>query len=152
MKILLWKVGKKRMSKIVIVYYSMSGNTQMMAEAVERGAKSAGADTVLLEVNAFDPSSISHYDAVAFGCPAMGSEVLEESVFEPMFSAVESSLNGKKVGLFGSYGWGSGQWMDDWMSRVQNDGANLVQPGVIANYAPDDSAVSACETLGASLA
>ncbi len=140
------------MSKVAVVYYSMSGNTQMMAEAVARGAENAGAEVSLVEASSFDAGEVSAFDAIAFGCPAMGSEVLEEGVFEPMFASLESSLNGKKVGLFGSYGWGVGQWMHDWEDRVRNDGANLVQDGVMANYTPDEGALQECEALGQNLA
>lgn len=128
------------------------GNTQAMAEAVADGAKQAGADVDLIEASEFDTSSVGNYDALAFGCPAMGAEQLDDSVFELMFSAVEGSLNGKKVGLFGNYGWGDGQWMRDWQDRVNADGANQVQDGVIANNAPDDAALAECNALGAALA
>lgn len=139
------------MSKIAVVYFSSTGNTQAMAEAVADGARKAGASVDVFECNAFGSGNVNDYDAFAFGCPAMGAEQLEESSFEPMFTEVEGSLNGKKVGLFGSYGWGSGEWMTMWEDRVRGDGAQLVCDGVIANYAPDAEALDACEKLGASL-
>ncbi len=93
------------------------------------------------------------YDVVAFGCPAMGAEQLEESEFEPMFSDLEGSLNGKKIALFGSYGWGDGQWMRDWVERAQGDGAQVFGgEGLICNEAPDDDVQAACRKLGADLA
>ena len=95
---------------------------------------------------------VAGFDGIAFGCPAMGSEVLEEGEFEPMFAGVEGALSRKKVGLFGSYGWGDGQWMRDWQDRVSADGAMLVSDGVIANAAPDGSALADCEALGKALA
>lgn len=137
--------------KVSIVYWSGSGNTQAMAEAVERGAKNAGAETELLEVNDATDAVLSS-DAVLFGCPAMGAEELEESAFEPFFSSVEAALGGKKVGLFGSYGWGDGEWMRTWQERVVSDGAALIADGVIANEVPDDEALAACEALGAKAA
>jgi flavodoxin I len=140
------------MSKIAVVYYSTTGNTQAMAEAVWEGAKKAGAQADLIEASSFDPSTAGNYDAFAFGCPAMGAEQLDDTVFEPMFTAAEGSLNGKKTGLFGSYGWGDGQWMRDWADRVRGDGADLVQDGIIANYAPDETALEQCRDLGAALA
>jgi len=140
------------MKKTAVIYWSGTGNTKQMAEAVLEGMKSAGADAALLEAAQVDASTFSGVDAVAFGCPAMGSEVLEEMEFEPMFSACKSHLSGKKVALFGSYGWGDGEWMRSWESRCNDDGANLVCGSVICNEAPDDDALAACRELGASLA
>ena len=140
------------MSKVAVVFWSMTGNTQAMAEAVAEGAKNAGADVSLLTVSEFSPDDVANYDAIAFGCPAMGSEVLEESEFEPMFTAAEGNLANKKVGIFGSYGWGDGQWMRDWAERTRNAGANLINDGVIANNEPDDAAIAECNALGKELA
>ena len=113
---------------------------------------SKGAEAVLIDVNEFDTGSIDAYDAFAFGCPAMGAEVLEEGVFDPAFTAIENSLGSKKVGLFGSYGWGDGTWMREWEERCKNDGINLVGEGVICMEAPDGDAIAACNALGASVA
>lgn len=140
------------MKKTAVIYWSGTGNTKQMAEAVLEGMKSAGAEAALLEAAQVDASTFSGVDAVAFGCPAMGSEVLEEMEFEPMFSACKSHLSGKKVALFGSYGWGDGEWMRSWESRCNDDGANLACESVICNEAPDDDALAACRELGASLA
>ena len=136
--------------KAAVVYWSGTGNTAAMADLVLEGMKSAGADADLIECNSV--TDLSAYDAIAFGCPAMGDEVLEEDEFEPMFAAVEGSLEGKKVGLFGSYGWGDGQWMRDWEDRCRNAGIVLAADSVTANDAPDDDAISACKELGAALA
>lgn len=140
------------MSKVAVVYWSGTGNTQAMAEAVADGAREKGAEVALLEASAFGSGQVAEYDAIAFGCPAMGDEVLEESEFEPMSSDVEGALSGKKLALFGSYGWGDGQWMRDWEDRCKAAGANLVTDSVTANDAPDDDAVAACKELGAALA
>lgn len=140
------------MSKVAVVYFSSTGNTEAMAESVVSGARSAGADVSLFTSDEFDTSTIGDYDAVAFGCPAMGAEQLEEGSFEPMFTAVEGSLNGKKTGLFGSYGWGDGEWMRTWADRTRSDGANLVNDGVICNSTPDADALAECEALGKALA
>ncbi len=140
------------MSKVAVVYFSSTGNTEAMAESVVNGARSAGADVSLFTSDEFDTSTIGDYDAVAFGCPAMGAEQLEEGSFEPMFTAVEGSLNGKKTGLFGSYGWGDGEWMRTWADRTRSDGANLVNDGVICNSTPDADALAECEALGKALA
>ena len=141
------------MSKIAVIYWSGTGNTEAMANAVAEGAKAAGADVSIFTASEFDPASLAYYDAAAFGCPAMGDEVLEESEFEPMFSDLEGSLNGKKIALFGSYGWGDGQWMRDWVERAQGDGAQVLNgEGLICNEAPDDDVQAACRKLGADLA
>lgn len=140
------------MSKVAVVYWSGTGNTKLMADAVEAGAKEKGAEVSVLLPADFGADKVGAYDAIAFGCPAMGAEVLEESEFEPMFTAVESALSGKKVALFGSYGWGDGQWMRDWEERTKAAGAVLATECVMANETPDDAATAACKALGAALA
>ena len=139
------------MSNIAIVFWSGTGNTEAMADAVKAGAQEAGAEVSVFNASDFSADMVADFDAIAFGCPAMGDEVLEEDEFQPMFDAVLPSLNGKKVALFGSYGWGDGQWMRDWQESCQNAGAALACECVIANDAPDDEAVSACKALGAAL-
>lgn len=140
------------MSKIAVVYWSGTGNTEAMAAAVAEGAKEKGAEVSVLTAAEFSPEAADSFDGIAFGCPAMGSEVLEETEFEPMFNSVESKLNGKKIALFGSYGWGDGEWMRNWEEVCKADGANLVCGSVICNDAPDDDVTEACRTLGAALA
>ncbi len=140
------------MSKIAVVYWSGTGNTEAMAEAVLAGAKEAGAEAELFTSAEFAPDSIGNYDAVAFGCPSMGAEQLEESEFEPMFTSCEPNLSGKKVALFGSYGWGDGEWMRNWEETCTGDGAVLVCDSVICNGAPDEDATAECSALGAALA
>ena len=132
--------------KIAVIYWSGTGNTEAMASAVAEGA---GAE--LYSVSQFS-GDVTEYDRLAFGCPAMGAENLEEGEFEPFFEGIESKLSGKKVALFGSYGWGDGEWMRSWEARCNDDGANLVCDSVICNEAPDDDALAACRELGASLA
>ena len=140
------------MKKTAVIYWSGTGNTKQMAEAVLEGMKSAGADAALLEAAQVDASTFSGVDAVAFGCPAMGSEVLEEMEFEPMFSACKSHLSGKKVALFGSYGWGDGEWMRTWESDCAAAGITLCAESVICQDEPDDAALAACRELGKVLA
>ncbi len=140
------------MSKVAVVYWSGTGNTEQMAAQVAEGVRNAGGETVLLTAAEFGPDQLAEYDAVAFGCPSMGAEQLEEGEFEPMFTACEPELNGKKLGLFGSYGWGDGEWMRIWQARCADAGANLVAEGVICNDAPDAEAEAACRALGAQLA
>ena len=139
------------MSKVAVVYWSGTGNTEAMAKAVEEGIKGAGSEAVVLTPSGFDASKVAEFDAIAFGCPAMGDEVLEESEFDPMFSGIESALKDKKIALFGSYGWGDGQWMRDWEDRCKNNGITLCTESVTANEAPDDAATAACKALGEAL-
>ena len=139
------------MSKVAVVFWSGTGNTETMADAVAEGARTAGAEVDQVQATDFDASAVAGYDAVAFGCPAMGDESLEEAEFEPMFEAAEAQLPGKKVGLFGSYDWGTGDWMDTWRERTEGDGAEVVAT-VIANLEPDDEALASCKELGAALA
>ena len=131
------------MSKVAVVYWSGTGNTQAMADAVAAGAQEAGAEVQVLEASSFGADQMDAYDAVAFGCPSMGSEQLEESEFEPMFTDCEAKLSGKKIALFGSYGWGDGEWMRNWEQICTDDGAVLACDSVICNEAPDDDAVEA---------
>ena len=140
------------MSKVAVVYWSGTGNTQAMADAVAGGAQEAGAEVQVLEASSFGADQMDAYDAVAFGCPSMGSEQLEESEFEPMFTDCEAKLSGKKIALFGSYGWGDGEWMRNWEQTCTDDGAVLACDSVICNEAPDDDAVEACKALGKALA
>lgn len=132
--------------KTAVIYWSGTGNTEAMAQAVAEGA---GAE--LFSVADF-LGDIEAYEALAFGCPAMGAEVLEEDVFEPFFTDIEAKLNGKKILLFGSYGWGDGEWMRNWEERVKNDGGILVnEEGYIANDYPSDSDLEKCQELGKAL-
>ncbi len=139
------------MSKIAVVYWSGTGNTESMADAVAQGAKDKGAEVKLFTPDSFNSSMVDEFDAIAFGCPAMGAEELEESEFEPMFSDCESKLGGKKIALFGSYGWGDGEWMRTWEDTCRGDGAEVVSEPVICNEAPDDSALDECKALGTAL-
>lgn len=133
--------------KVSIVYWSGTGNTELMAASAAEGAKRAGADVEMLTAAEAD-ASVLKSDALLFGCPAMGAEELEETEFEPFFSAIEGKLAGKKVGLFGSYGWGDAEWMRTWTERVKKAGGVMIADGVIANEAPDEAASAECEALG----
>ncbi len=138
------------MSKVAVIFWSGTGNTEAMANAVAEGAKDAGAEVDLL--NCSDVSSVDGYDAVALGCPAMGAEELEDGEFEPMLEKIEPALPGKKVVLFGSYDWGVGEWLSNWEARCAEKGIALAAESVKANNAPDDAALAACRTLGAAIA
>jgi flavodoxin short chain len=144
--------GKEdKMSKVAVVYWSGTGNTEAMADAVAEGAREKGAEVSVFTASDFSSGKVPEFDAIAFGCPAMGDEVLEDSEFDPMFSETEAALSGKKIALFGSYGWGDGQWMREWEDRCNAAGANLVCDGVMANNAPSDDALEECRNLGAAL-
>ena len=140
------------MSKVAVVYWSGTGNTEAMANKVAEGAKAAGAEVEVISADDFDGTDISGFDGVAFGCPAMGDEELEDSVFQPVFEACEAKLAGKKVALFGSYGWGDGEWMRNWEDECRNAGAVLACDSVTCNDAPDSDCESACRALGKRLA
>ena len=140
------------MSKLAVIYWSGTGNTKAMAEAVAEGAKGAGAEVALLNVSETTADAAASYDKLALGCSAMGDEVLEEAEFEPFFQQLESRLTGKNISLFGSYGWGDGQWMRDWAQRADDDGAFLCGEPLIVNEAPDADGLEQCRVLGAGLA
>ena len=138
--------------KTADIYWSGTGNTEAMAEAVVEGARQAGADVSLFTASEFDTSKVGNFDTLAFGCPAMGAEELEDSEFLPMFTAVKPSLKGKKIALFGSYGWGDGEWMRTWEEDCVGAGCVFAADSVTCNEAPDDEALDACRALGAALA
>ncbi|HJG36714.1 flavodoxin [Enorma phocaeensis] len=138
------------MSKVAIVFWSGTGNTEAMAELVAEGVQSAGGEASLIQAVEFSPDELDAYDAFAFGCPAMGSEELESEEFEPMWDAVEPELSGRKVALFGSYDWADGEWMDLWRERTEAAGITVAETVIAKNY-PDDEASDACRALGASL-
>ncbi len=140
------------MKQIAVVFWSGTGNTEEMANRIAAGAEAAGAHAQVIPAGEFHADRIAEFDAFAFGCSAQGDEVLEEEEFEPMFAACEGTLSGKPVALFGSYGWGDGQWMRDWEARCADAGIVLCADSVICNEAPDDAAAEACRALGAVLA
>ena len=140
------------MKKTAVVYWSGTGNTEAMAKAVAEGMESAGAQVTMLTPDQVKASELSAYDAIAFGCPAMGSEVLEEMEFQPMFDEVKRSLGGKSAALFGSYGWGDGEWMRTWESDCMTLGVTMACEPVICNATPDEAAGAECEALGEALA
>ena len=140
------------MSKTAIIYWSGTGNTEAMAGAIAEGAKEVNADTAYFTVSEISADKAAEYDTLILGCPAMGAEELEESEFEPFFAELESKIDGKNVALFGSYGWGDGEWMRNWEETCKNAGAILACDSVICADAPDDDATAACKALGAALA
>lgn len=139
------------MSKVAVVYWTGSGNTEAMAAAVAEGAETKGATVEQILAADFSLSTAEEYNAYAFGCPAMGAEELEDSEFQPMWDEVKGSLGDKKVVLFGSYGWGNGEWMDAWKEDAEEAGVNVID-SLIINEQPDDDGIAACQALGSQLA
>ena len=141
------------MDKIYVVYWSQSGNTQAMAEAVGKGITDAGKEAAVVYVGDASIEDLKNGKCFALGCPAMGAEVLEESEMEPFVSEVEGFASGKTIALFGSYGWGDGQWMRDWTDRMNGCGATVLNgEGLICQESPDEEIISECESLGKQLA
>ena len=140
------------MSKVAVVFWSGTGNTEAMANAVAAGAEEKGAEATSMGPAHSSAAAVAGYDGIAFGCPAMGAEQLEEAEFQPMWDEVKGELSGKKVALFGSYGWGDGEWMRLWEDEARDAGANLVADGLMINGAPDDDGEADCKSLGAALA
>ncbi|WNY25488.1 flavodoxin [Methanolapillus millepedarum] len=137
---------------MLIVYWSGTGNTETMANLIKEGAAAAGAAVTLKEVSAANMSDVEKADVAAFGCPAMGDEILEEDEFEPFMKSVMGTLKGKKVGLFGSYDWGDGEWMRQWSKDVKAAGANLLNDGLIVNLEPVGDDINKCKEFGKMLA
>lgn len=137
---------------ISIVYWSQTGNTQAMAEAISEGVTEAGKEAKIIDVTDASLDALKAEKVFALGCPAMGAEVLEESEMEPFVSELERSVGGKTIALFGSYGWGDGQWMRDWEKDCDDAGINLVCESVICCETPDDAALEACRAMGKVLA
>ena len=140
------------MSKVAVVFWSGTGNTEMMANAVADGARKKGAEVGVFTPAEFDSAKMDQFDAIAFGCPAMGAEVLEESEFRPMFDDCAAKLSGKKIALFGSWGWGGGEWMQNWEAGCRELGAVLACDPVTCANQPEEDTLNACMDLGAALA
>ena len=134
--------------QIKVIYWSGTGNTEAMANLIKEGAEGAGATVILKNVSEASASDVN-CDVLALGCPSMGDEVLEEGEFEPFIASIEGSIGGKKIALFGSYGWGDGGWMRDWNERMKNAGAELVVESLIVNEAPSGQE---CKDFGAAIA
>lgn len=141
------------MDKIYVVYWSQTGNTEVMAEAIGQGIRESGREAETLTVSQITADTLKEAQAFALGCPAMGDEVLEESEMEPFMEQLDPMISGKQIGLFGSYGWGDGQWMREWQDRVMADGAVVAGgEGIIAQEMPDEDVLAACRNLGRILA
>ncbi len=141
------------MSKVVIVYWSGTGNTAMMASSIADGVKDAGGEAEIISVSNISVDALKNQNVIALGCPSMGAEQLEETEMEPFMCELEGSISGKNIALFGSYGWGNQEWMRDWESRITVAGANLVNgEGIAVNGTPGPDAEEELKSLGRSLA
>ena len=141
------------MDKVYVVYWSQSGNTQAMAEAIGKGVTDAGKEASVVFVSEASLDELKNAKVFALGCPAMGAEVLEESEMEPFVCAVEGFAAGKTIALFGSYGWGDGEWMRDWVDRMSASGATVLNgEGLMCHEVPDEAGIAECEALGRQLA
>ena len=146
-------LGGKNKNKIIVAFWSQTGNTEAMANAIGRGITSVGKEAEVLPISAVSMEDLKQADCFALGCPAMGAEVLEEGEMEPFVMEVEGFAGGKKIALFGSYGWGDGQWMRDWEDRMKAVGATVVNgEGLIIHETPDAAGEAECENLGKQLA
>lgn len=139
------------MKKVSIIYWSGTGNTEAMAKAIGQGAQGVGAEVNLLSVDQASIDDVLSADGIALGCPSMGAEVLEDSEMEPFVEALQGKLTGKPTVLFGSYDWGSGEWMKDWEARMKTYGSELVTEGLIVNLTPEEGDLQNCRSLGEAL-
>lgn len=140
------------MKKIAVIYWSGTGNTELMAQSIAEGAQTEQADVKLYPVDEVSPEIIDDVYGVALGCPSMGAEELEDSVFEPFFESIKQKLSGKRLALFGSYDWGNGEWMETWQDACEKTGAILVDDGLIVHLTPQDDDLLNCHKLGQLLA
>jgi flavodoxin short chain len=140
------------MSKVIIVSWSGTGNTEKVAELIEKGAASKGASVVRKVVGDASVDELSGYDVIALGSPSMGVETIEEAEMEPFFTDAVPKLRGKKVAIFGSYGWGDGEWLRTWADRVRDTGAQLIGDGLAVHEAPDDASSAECIAYGEKIA
>lgn len=139
------------MTNVSILYWSGTGNTEAMAKLIEQGASSAGAHCVRKTVDQASPDDVTGVDVCALGCPSMGDETLEDSEFEPFIESVRDKIAGKKVALFGSYGWGNGEWMREWEQRMKEAGAQLVGSGLIVQETPEGEEAEKCRQFGSQI-
>jgi len=139
------------MKKIAVIYWSGTGNTQAMAEAIAEGARQENVEVSLLSIEQASINNVIQADAIALGCPSMGSEVLEEEEMEPFVRSLKGVISGKPVALFGSYGWGNGEWMEDWVTTMEEYGGRVLGKGLITMGTPDSQGIEECKALGSQL-
>ena len=135
--------------KVAVIYASTTGNTEAMANAISDAVKAAGAEVIFSTADSANKDDVLSSDVILLGSPAMGDEVLEDTV-EEFYSGIEGSLNGKKVAIFGSYDWGDGQWLRDWTERLNNAGAVSVAEPLMVHLTPEEADVEQCKAWAAS--
>jgi len=140
------------MAKVGVIYWSGTGNTEKMAELIEQGAKGAGAEVTRKNVASASQDELGGYDVVVLGSPSMGAEAVEETEMEPFVSSALPKLKGRKAALFGSYGWGDGEWMRTWSAQLKDAGVNLLDDGLIVQETPDGESADQCIGYGAKIA
>ena len=121
-----------------IIYWSGTGNTEKMAELIKEGIVQAGKSASAINVSDVNVDEVLEEEILVLGCPAMGDEILEESEFEPFIEEISSKISGKKVALFGSYGWGDGQWMRDFEERMISYDCSIIDSPLIMQYEPNE--------------
>ena len=135
------------MSTLNIIYYTGTGNTEEIAEYIGEGAESAGSNVKLINVEEADESAVDA-DFIAFGSPAGGAEEIAPEMVE-FFEGIKDKIIGKTVGLFGSYDWGQGGWMETWREEIINEGLSVVNDGLIIHLAvDDDEKIEKCKEYG----
>ncbi len=135
--------------KVAVVYASTTGNTEAMANAISESVKAAGSEVIFSTADSANKDDVLSSDVILLGSPAMGDEVLEDSV-EEFYTGIEGSLNGKKVAIFGSYDWGDGQWLRDWTDRLNNAGAVSVAEPLMVHLTPEEADIEQCKAWAAS--
>lgn len=140
------------MAKVMVTYWSGTGNTEKMAELITEGAKAKGADVDCKTISDVTVDDALGYDIIVIGSPSMGEEVLEENEIEPFVESLSGKVKDRKVAIFGSYGWGDGEWMRQWAERMRGYGANLLDDGLMVHETPEGDAVDQCKQFGERLA
>ena len=134
-------------NKINIIFWSGTGNTEAMAEAIHNGSNKSE-NSKLLTVDKATIDDVKEADVLFLGCPSMGVEELEESEMEPFMESISKDISGKKIVLFGSYGWGDGEWMQNWEQRIKDCGGIIIEDSVICNEAPEEDNLNHLKSLG----
>ena len=136
------------MSEVIVAFWTGTGNTAEMAEYVAEGIREGGAEAKVVSVDDISAADLKDAKAFALGCPSMGVEELEESEMEPFMESISKDISGKKIVLFGSYGWGDGEWMQNWEQRIKDCGGIIIEDSVICNEAPEEDNLNHLKSLG----
>ena len=135
------------MSTLNIIYYTGTGNTQDMAKYIGEGAESAGVSVKLINVEEADETAVDA-DFIAFGSPAGGAEEVAPEMVE-FIEGIKDKISGKTIGLFGSYDWGQGGWMETWREEMIAENLSVVDDGLIIHLSvDDDEKIEKCREYG----